>query len=57
MKDPKHIMTAIDLLQTHKVKRTLPWWFVPLDYAFAVLYLAAFFGVCVFMLKALLSWL
>lgn len=57
MKDPKHIMTAIELLQTQKVKKTLPWWFVPLDYAFAVLYLAAFFAVCVFMLKALLSWL
>ncbi len=57
MKDPKHIMGAIDLLQTNKVKKTLPWWLVPLDYVLAVAYLAAFFGVCVFLLKALLSWL
>jgi len=57
MKDPRHIMPAIDLLQANKVKKTLPWWLVPLDYALAVAYLAAFFGVCVFLLKALLSWL
>ena len=57
MKDPRHIMPAIDLLQANKVKKTLPWWLVPLDYVLAVGYLAAFFGVCVFLLKALLSWL
>jgi len=57
MKDPRHIMPAIDLLQANKVKKTLPWWLVPLDYVFAVGYLAAFFGVCVFLLKSILSWL
>lgn len=57
MKDPRHIMPAIDLLQANKVKKTLPWWLVPLDYALALVYLAAFFGVCVFMLKGILSWL
>ena len=57
MKDPRHIMPAIDLLQANKVKKTLPWWLVPLDYALAVAYLAAFFGVCVFLLKSILSWL
>jgi hypothetical protein len=50
-------MPAIDLLQANKVKKTLPWWLVPLDYALALVYLAAFFGVCVFMLKGILSWL
>jgi len=50
-------MPAIDLLQANKVKKTLPWWLVPLDYALAVAYLSAFFGVCLFLLKALLSWL
>ena len=57
MTDPKHIMGAIDLLQANKVKKTLPWYVVPLDYALALAYLAAFFGVCVFMLKAILLWL
>ncbi len=57
MKDPKHIMRAIDLLQAHKVRQPLPWWLVPLDYTLAVAYLAAFFGVCIYLLKTLLSWL
>ena len=57
MKDPRHIMPAIDLLQANKVKKTLPWWLVPLDYTLAVVYLAAFFGMCVFLVKTILSWL
>ncbi len=57
MKDPKHIMRGIDLLQAYKVKASLPWWLVPLDYTLALGYLAAFFGVCVFLLKTVLSWL
>jgi hypothetical protein len=57
MKDPQHIMRAIDLLQAYKVKAPLPWWLVPLDYFLALSYLAAFFGVCVFLLKTVLSWL
>jgi hypothetical protein len=57
MKDPKHIMRAIDLMQANKVKDELPWWLIPLDYTLAVVYLAAFFGVCVFLLKTVLSWL
>ena len=57
MKDPKHIMRAIDLLQAYKVRQPLPWWLVPLDYTLAVAYLAAFFGVCIYLLKTLLSWL
>jgi hypothetical protein len=50
-------MPAIDLLQANKVKKTLPWWLVPLDYTLAVVYLAAFFGMCVFLVKTILSWL
>lgn len=57
MKDPRHIMPAIDLLQANKVKKTLPWWLVPLDYALALAYLAAFLGVCVFLIKTIVSWL
>jgi hypothetical protein len=57
MKDPKHIMRAIDLLQAHKVRQPLPWWLVPLDYTLAAAYLVAFFGVCIYLLKTLLSWL
>jgi hypothetical protein len=57
MKDPKHIMRGIDLLQAYKVKKPLPWWLVPLDYFLAVAYLTAFFGVCIYLLKTLLSWL
>lgn len=57
MKDPKHIMSAITLLQSHKVKTPLPWWLAPLDYTLAVVYLAAFFGVCIYLLKTVLSWL
>jgi len=55
MKDPQHIMRGIDLLQAYKVKAPLPWWLVPLDYTLALGYLAAFFGVCVFLLKTVLS--
>jgi len=57
MKDPKHIMRAIDLMQANKVKDELPWWLIPMDYTLAVVYLGVFFGVCVFLLKTLLSWL
>jgi len=57
MKDPKHIMRAIDLMQANKVKDELPWWLIPLDYTLALVYLGCFFGVCVFLLKTLLSWL
>ena len=57
MKHPKHIMPAIDLLQAAKVKKPLPWWLVPLDYTLAVLYLGAFFGLCIYFLKTVLSWL
>jgi len=57
MKDPRHIMPAIDLLQTYTVKKTLPWYVVPLDYALALAYLAAFLGVCVFLIKTIVSWL
>jgi len=57
MKDPKHIMRGINLLQAYKVKKPLPWWLVPLDYFLAVAYLTAFFGVCFVVLRNLLSWL
>jgi hypothetical protein len=57
MKDPKHIMRGIDLLQAYKVKTPLPWWLVPLDYFLALSYLATFFGVCFVVLRNLLSWL
>jgi hypothetical protein len=57
MKNPKHIMPAIDLLQAAKVKKPLPWWLVPLDYTLAVLYLGAYFGICIYFLKTVLSWL
>ena len=57
MKDPKHIMRGIDLLQAYKVKAPLPWWLVPVDYFLALSYLAAFFGVCIWFLKTVLSWL
>jgi len=57
MKDPNHIMRGIDLLQAYKVKAPLPWWLVPVDYFLALSYLAAFFGVCVWFLKTVLSWL
>ena len=57
MKDPKHIMRAVDLLQAAKVKDPLPRWLVPLDYALACLYLASFFGVCIYLLHKLLTWL
>lgn len=57
MKDPKHIMRGIDLLQAYQVKAPLPWWLVPLDYFLAVAYLTAFFGVCFVVLRNLLSWL
>ena len=57
MKDPKHIMGAIDLLQTNKVKKTLPWWLVPVGDARAVACLAACLGGCGFLRKSILSWL
>tara|TARA_R100001463_G_scaffold45213_1_gene93386 strand:+ start:362 stop:535 length:174 start_codon:yes stop_codon:yes gene_type:complete len=57
MKHPKHIMRAIDLMQANKVKDELPWWLIPLDYTLTFVYLGVFFGVCVFLLKTLLSWL
>ena len=57
VKDPKHIMRAVDLLQAAKVKDPLPRWLVPLDYALACLYLASFFGVCIYLLHKLFTWL
>ena len=57
MKHPDHIMKAIDLLQNAKVKDTLPWWLVPLDYFLAGAYLIAFAGVFVALLYLVVSWL
>lgn len=57
MKDPKHITSAIMLLQMEKVKKPLPWWLVPLDYFLAGAYLIAFAGVFVALLYLVVSWL
>jgi len=57
MKDPKHIMRGIDLLQAYKVKATLPWWLTPLDYLLTGVYLACFCAACVFVIYNVLSWL
>jgi len=57
MKDPKHITSAIMLLQMEKVKKTLPWWLVPLDYTLAALYLIAFGAFVVSLLYLFLTWL
>ena len=45
------------LLQMEKVKKTLPWWVVPLDYSLAALYLIAFGAFVVSLLYLFLSWL
>ena len=50
-------MGAIMLLQQQKVKKTLPWWLVPLDYAAAVVYLTAYFGCIAFLIYKLVTWL
>lgn len=57
MKDPKHITSAIMLLQMQKIKKTLPWWVVPLDYTLAALYLIAYAALVVSLLYLFLSWL
>jgi hypothetical protein len=57
MKHPKHIMGAIMLLQQQKMKKTLPWWLVPLDYAVTVVYLTAYFGCIAFLIYKLVTWL
>jgi hypothetical protein len=57
MKDPRHIMPAIDLLQAYKKKTSLPWWLIPLDYLLAGVYLVTFCGVIAFGIYKLWSWL
>lgn len=57
MKHPDHIMKAIDLLQNAKVKDTLPWWLVSLDYFLASCIYAGFFGGIAFLIYKLISWL
>jgi hypothetical protein len=57
MKDPKHIMRGIDLLQAYKVKAPLPWWLTPLDYLLTGVYLACFGAACVLVIYNVLSWL
>jgi len=57
MKDPRHIMPAIDLLQAYKKKTSLPWWLIPLDYLLAGVYVATFCGVIAFGIYKLWSWL
>ena len=57
MKDPKHITSAILLLQMEKVKKPLPWWLVPLDLFLAVVYLIGFAAAVVGLLYLVVSWL
>ena len=57
MKDPKHITSAILLLQMEKVKKPLPWWLVPLDLFLAVLYLIGFAAAVVGLIYLVVSWL
>jgi len=57
MKHPSHIMKAIDLLQNAKVKQTLPWWLVPLDYFLASLILIGWWGGIAFLIYKLVTWL
>ena len=57
MKDPKHITSAIMLLQMEKVKKPLPWWLIPLDLFLAIAYLVGFGAVLVALIYLLVSWL
>lgn len=57
MKDPKHIMGAIDLLQAAKVKRQLPWWYVPLDYTLAAIIVVGWYGGLAVFTYKLVTWL
>jgi len=57
MKDPKHITSAIMLLQMEKVKKPLPWWLVPLDLFLAIVYLIGFAAACVALIYLVVSWL
>ena len=57
MKDPKHITSAILLLQMEKVKKPLPWWLVPLDLFLAVVYLIGFAAAVVGLIYLVVSWL
>ncbi len=57
MKDPKHITSAIMLLQLEKVKKPLPWWLVPLDLFLAIVYLTGFAAACVALIYLVVSWL
>lgn len=57
MKDPQHITSAIMLLQMEKVRKTLPWWLVPLDLFLAGLYLIGFAAACVALIYLVVSWL
>ena len=57
MKDPKHITSAIMLLQMEKVKKPLPWWLIPLDLFLAIAYLVGFGAVLVALIYLVVSWL
>ena len=57
MKNPQHIMKAISLLQSKKVKDPLPWWFVTIDYVLATCLFVGFWGGVVFLISKLISWL
>ena len=57
MRHPSHIMKAIDLLQNAKVKQTLPWWLVPLDYFLASVIVIGWWGGLAFLIYKLISWL
>lgn len=57
MKNPKHIMNAINLLQQAKVNTRLPWWLKPLDYFAAITIFCGWWGGVLFLLYKLFQWL
>ena len=57
MRHPSHIMKAIRLLQTNKVKEPLPWYLIPLDYFLAGTFLLVWWGGIAFLIYKLLLWL
>ena len=57
MKDPKHITSAIMLLQMEKVRKPLPYWLVPLDLFLSIVYLAGFAAALVALIYLVVSWL